>query len=89
MIPRLIPAYKLKLGDRFNFIPAAWHGPGVITESYGTRCVLPAFLVEYGNKVTGSWTLKFDNDKVVNPPGVWYGYPDTEVELLGRRRKRV
>ncbi len=62
-------ARKLKPGDRFSFLPAAWYGPGIVTESYASGDL---------------WTLKFDNSKVVNPPGVWYGEPTTKVRLLRR-----
>ncbi len=29
-------ARKLKPGDRFSFLPAAWSGPGIVTESYAS-----------------------------------------------------
>lgn len=37
-------------------------------------------------RVDGIWTIKFDNGKVVNPPGVSYDHPETRVMLLGRKR---
>jgi len=76
---RVIKAHQLKPGDRFSFIPVAWYGPGVVTVSYGNRNYKP-------DQLGAIWTLKFDNSKVVNPPGVWYGNPDTKVRLLRRKR---
>jgi hypothetical protein len=58
---------QLKPGNRFSFLPPAWHGPSIVRESHAS-----------GNL----WTLKFDNPKIVNPPGVWYGEPGTKVRLL-------
>jgi hypothetical protein len=92
--PRIIAAHQLKAGDRFSFIPDAWFGPGMITKSYGRRVLLAdadwlRHLPKYGKKrVEGLWTLYFDNDNVVNPPGVWYGHPETRVHLLRRGGKR-
>lgn len=90
MVPRVIRAYQLKPGDRFSFIPAEWFGPGVVRESYGTRekCSNVHWLnnlpLVNGKRIDGTWTLKFDNSKVVNPPGLWYGHPETKVRLLKR-----
>jgi hypothetical protein len=88
--PRVIRIHELKVGDRFTFIPAAWHGPGVVTQSYGTRNLLGNSDIfrdyplsrDRRNRVDGIWTIKFDNDKVVNPPGVEYSHPETRVRLL-------
>lgn len=88
---RTIPVWKLKVGDRFSEIPAAWHGPGVVTESSGTRTLLQDAsynqeLPLCGKKrVAGCWTIKFNNNKVVNPPGVLYLHPETKVRLLSRK----
>jgi hypothetical protein len=63
----LIPVHNLKKGNRFSFSPAAWFGPAVVRESY----------------VSGDlWCVKFDAVDLVNPPGVFYGDPDTKVRLL-------
>lgn len=64
---------NLKKGDRFSFIPAAWYGPGKIRRS---------------GLSDPHWRLEFDNAKVVNPPGLWYGDPSTVVMRLGRGRKK-
>ncbi len=90
--PRVVRIHQLKPGDRFSFIPAAWHGPGVVTQSYGTRTLLmdapwTRHMPKADRKrVDGIWTIKFDNGKVVNPPGVSYDHPETRVMLLGRKR---
>jgi len=92
--PRIVRAYQLKKGDRFSYIPAAWFGPGVVTESYGDRVLLPneAFFsgvvsADGKHRVSGTWTIKFDNKKVVNPPGVEYCNPETKFRLLSRRTR--
>ena len=53
-----IEAQKLKRGDRFSFVPAAWHGPSKVISvvASGLDCV----------KIT------FDNPRVVNWPGIQY-----------------
>jgi hypothetical protein len=85
---KVIKAHRLRRGDRFSFIPAEWYGPGVVRDSYGMRRVNCSPLAELiGEKVSGTWTLKFDNAKVINPPGVWYGHPDTKVRLLKRVKR--
>lgn len=62
-------AKSLRRGDRFSFIPAAWHGPGRVLES----------------RASGDhWYIKFANSKVVNPPGIWYGDPNAQVTRLKR-----
>ena len=70
-VRKLVRVDSLKPGDRFNFRPRAWFGPGVVRASYGGS--------------GGIWTLKFDAP-VVNPPGVWYGDPEQKVFLLRPRR---
>jgi len=62
-----IEVNKLRAGDRFSFIPAAWHGPSVVRESRSSSSL---------------WKLVFDNSQVVNPPGIWYGNPKTIVRVL-------
>ena len=94
---RIIRTYQLKVGDRFSEIPAAWYGPGVVTVSCGTRSLLPLSAF-YSNtyplsrdrkhRVDGTWCIKFSNDKVVNPLGVFYCNPEVKVRLLNRPRKR-
>ncbi len=94
MKPRVVRIHQLKPGDRFSFIPAAWHGPGTVLQSYGTRTLHAdaswlSHLPKCGKKrVDGTWTIKFSNTKVVNPPGVSYDQPETRVRLLARKRAR-
>ena|ERR1035437_5336606 len=92
---RIIRVYQLKPGDRFSDIPAAWYGPGVVTESYGERTLFSSKWVwahgyplsrDGKHRVSGTWCIKFDNDKVVNPPGVFYCNPETKIRLLGRKK---
>lgn len=63
---------KLKPGQRFSFIPAAWHGPAIVREVYGNM---------------SGWTLKFDNDRIVNPPGVYYCDGTEQVRILRRNAR--
>lgn len=91
---RIVRAYELKPGDRFTYIPAAWFGPGTVTQSYGERSLLPDadWLRHYPlakdgkHRVHGTWTLKFDAP-VVNPPGVEYCCPETKFLLLKRGKR--
>lgn len=62
----MIKIKNLKKGDRFIFVPRAWFGPGVVTQSYKSGSI---------------WCLKFDAP-VVNPPGVFYTEPDFYVRKL-------
>lgn len=95
---RVVRIHQLKPGDKFSFIPAAWHGPGVVTESYGDRVLMPTDIYYQNSyplsrdgkhRVAGTWTIKFDNEKVVNPPGVTYDNPERKVRLLGRKRGTI
>lgn len=58
---------QLRRGMRFSFIPASWHGPSVVRESY---------------KSGDCWCVIYDNANVVNPPGRVYGDPDERVRIL-------
>lgn len=93
---KTIRAYQLKVGDRFTYIPAQWFGVGVVTESYGTRILLPNEPIFDGevsrnrkHRVSGTWTIKFANDKVVNPPGIEYCNPETKFRLLDPLKTEV
>lgn len=65
---------KLKPGDRFSEIPAAWHGPGLVTESYPSGDI---------------WCIKFQNNKIINPPGVIYAKRESSIRLLKSLKKRA
>lgn len=65
-MPKIVKVGELRKGDRFSFIPAAWHGPGVVREVY-----------ESGD----CWCLKFDNWQVINPPGVEYTKKETPKSM--------
>jgi hypothetical protein len=96
---RVVRAYELRPGDRFTYIPAQWFGPGTVTQSYGERVLLPndawyqdsmPLSKDGRHRVSGIWTLKFDNGKVVNPPGVEYCHCETKFRLLKRgKRSRI
>lgn len=76
---------KLKVGQRFSWIPAEWYGPARLT--YKSERRLDAY---DGWKHRYVYDLKYDA-KVVNPPGVSYGVPaETKVRLLKplKRKKR-
>ena len=99
-MPRIIQAYQLRPGDKFEEIPRAWHGPGVVIEVYTRFKDGAPYIVTPDKKPLPSWcstpskwnptlTLKFNNDKVINPPGVLYCAPEQKVRLLRRNGKLV
>ena len=65
-MPTRVKVSDLRKGDRFSFIPAAWHGPGVVREvSHSGDC----------------WCLKFSNWQIINPPGVEYTAKETSKSM--------
>lgn len=74
---RNIPVSKLKVGDTFSEIPEAWHGRSVVTQIYKSG---PGYFREV-------YCVKFDNKKVINPPGVLYVEGDTKVRKWLKVRK--
>ena len=74
MAARVVRISTLRPGDRFSEIPAAWHGPGVVIQSS-----------ESGSE---TWYIKFQNFKVVNPPGTLYAQRETS-KGLARLFKRL
>ena len=62
-----IQAGKLRKGMRFSSIPSEWHGSSIVRE------VRPSGHLIY---------VKFDNDKIVNCPGILYLEPTEKVRLL-------
>jgi len=72
---------KLKVGQRFSFIPSEWHGPCRLTEKY-SRGKGTALNKNYGTREVEKFDIKYDTN-VVNPPGITYGIPgDLRVRLL-------
>jgi hypothetical protein len=69
---KVIPVNKLKRGMIFSEIPAAWHGPGVVIESHSSG---------------DCWKIKFDNNKVINPPGIIYTDPTERVRVYPKSRR--
>jgi hypothetical protein len=72
MAARIVKISDLKPGDRFSFIPAAWHGPRVCREvSDSGHC----------------WHLTFENWQIINPPGSEYTKkePDEDMNRLHKR----
>ena len=63
-----VPVKKLKRGDRFCFIPGAWHGPSVVIS------INPS-----GAGYREIMKLQFDNKRVVNWPGIQYIAADEKV----------
>ena len=66
-----IAVSELKPGDVFDWPGGSWHGPSVVREA---------------SAEAGHWRWRdglvkivFDNPRVVNAPGVWYGHPASEV----------
>ncbi len=76
---KVIRISKLRIGQRFSWIPAAWFGPAKLTEK--TRRVERDF---DGERIVTRvlFDIIFDA-AVVNPPGREYGVPaTTRVRLL-------
>jgi hypothetical protein len=65
-------ACNLKKGDRFSERPAAWYGPGTVIASFASG---------------DCWCIKFDNSKIVNPPGIIYVSPNATVRLLKKAKQ--
>lgn len=74
----IIPISKLRVGQRFSFIPSAWFGQ--------CKLVIKSKHTEACNQVI--FDIKFEAN-VVNPLGVIYGIPSTtKVRLLSRKSRR-
>jgi hypothetical protein len=82
---------KLKIGQRFSFIPSAWHGPCRLTEKHERIEYEPVWkgdMMQFPMKKVYKYDIKF-NSNVVNPPGVDYGVPgDLRVRLLSSKPQR-
>ena len=80
---------KLKLGQRFSFVPSRWHGPCRLTEKYertDVKIVPGSFPVQF--RTIYKYDLKYDSN-VVNPPGIDYGVSgDLRVRLLSSKPQR-
>lgn len=62
---------KLKLGQRFSFVPSQWYG----------QCKL----IRKDSRNDGLYDIKFDAN-VVNPPGIIYGIEGTtKVRVLSKK----
>jgi hypothetical protein len=80
---------KLRIGQRFSWIPAAWYGPCKLT-SKTRRQDSDVELVNgvYRIKRFVLYDLVYDA-AVVNPPGIDYGVPaETRVRLLKRLKEK-
>jgi hypothetical protein len=78
---------KLKIGQRFSFIPSAWHGPCCLTEKY-SRGKGTFLNKDYSTREVDSYDIKYRSN-VVNPPGIDYGLPgDLRVRLLSSKPQR-
>lgn len=74
---------KLRVGQRFSWIPAEWFGPCTLLKK--TRHKGHRGIKGIVDPMPVTYDLKFDA-KVVNPPGVEYGVPGiTRVRLLKKR----
>lgn len=81
---KTIKISQLRIGQRFSFIPSAWHGPCCLTEKW-KRIEYNVEFNPFKMKPKVLYDLKYDTN-VVNPPGVDYGVPaETRVRLLSRK----
>lgn len=74
---------KLKIGQRFQWIPNAWYGTGKLV--YKIRREQYIWVPSKGSKKMFIYDLKYDA-AVVNPPAVIYGVlGSTKVKLVGKK----
>lgn len=76
---------KLKLGDRFSFVPSNWYGQCRLTSKSEPRSKMISSYPPF--ECIDVYDIKYDAN-VVNPPGVIYGIPgSTKVRLLGKKAR--
>lgn len=83
-----IPISKLRIGQRFTFIPAEWYGPCrlLYKRKYEDGTWVPEDSYKFIPAVY--YDIKFAC-KCVNPPGVVYGIEaGTRVRLLSKKRNK-
>lgn len=85
---------KLKIGDRFSFVPSDWYGQCRLTSKSEPKTKWdntinqkgPLFVPGLGVPYQ-TYDIKYDAN-VVNPPGVIYGiHGSTKVRLLGKKAR--
>jgi hypothetical protein len=83
---KIIPISKLRVGQKFQWIPNRWFGEGKLISKLRRKKF--NYYSEEGFKWIYVYDLRYDAG-VVNPPAVDYGVPsDTKVQLLNKKRKR-
>lgn len=76
---------KLKVGQRFSFIPSEWFGPCKLTVKSEPQRHQKSYMFEKPEIWEDLFDIKFAAN-VVNPPGLIYGISgDTKVRLLGKK----
>lgn len=84
---KIIPISKLRVGQKFRFIPDAWFGPSKLI-SKQCRFKYDDMLGKDGKSTTHRhyvYDIHFDA-KVVNPPSVQYGvHGNTKVKLISEK----
>jgi hypothetical protein len=88
----IIPISKLRVGQRFSWIPAEWQS---LVKMGPSKLLSKVRVINYEWDMdkrrptsTVTYDIKFDA-AVVNPPGVVYGInADTKVRLLKPLRKK-
>jgi len=71
---------KLRVGQRFSWVPAHWYGPCKLL--YKSTPQIETNFYSKDRPVIQKYDLKYDA-RVVNPPGWTYGVPGTtRVRLL-------
>jgi hypothetical protein len=86
-MPKTCKISQLRVGQRFSFIPSAWHGPCKLLEKT-SRGKGQALNTDYSLRQVENFDLKYRSN-VVNPPGGDYGVPgDLRVRLLSPKPQR-
>jgi hypothetical protein len=68
-----IEARELRRGNEFQAIPYIWLDYGTVIESK-----------PFGDR----WCVKYINPDILDPPGVWYGSPESPVRLIESPKRR-
>lgn len=81
---KVIPLSRLRIGQRFNWVPAQWFGEGRLTHK--SKRVLIEFVWK-GERLIPKKSIVYDlkyHAAVVNPPAVDYGIKaNTKVKVKG------
>lgn len=74
---KIIPISKLRVGQKFRFIPDDWFGPAKLIKKVNTG--------DYSSNRYAYYDIRFDA-RVVNSPGTMYSVKgDTKIKLISEK----